>query len=258
MFNAKKIATTIAAAALMMGVSTSAFAAFADLSLVRVVYERTSGTMESATDLGNINTLLAAPSTTIAGSTLTANVASNLFVAYFAIDRSNTLNGGPDFWVAGSTTSAPKAVGGPGFTTTKAATTSVFSVYNGVANNITGGTSGGVTGTSYNLAQSNGNSYKTKMSASQGAMNNMINAATRPFIEANLASLVDGTATSVTQNLYFFSNANLANSVGTKVATITTSADGSSTVTTTPIPAAIYLMGSGLLGLVGLRRRKEA
>lgn len=97
------------------------------------------------------------------------------------------------------------------------------------------------------------------MDASQGALSNAINIATRVNTEANLAALVTGTATSVTQNLYHFTSANVAGSVADfNGVTITTSADGSSTVTATPIPAAFYLMGSGLMGLVGLRRRKNA
>jgi hypothetical protein len=42
-----------------------------------------------------------------------------------------------------------------------------------------------------------------------------------------------------------------------KVATIRTLADGTSTInpSAVPVPAAVYLLGSGLLGLVGLRRR---
>lgn len=251
MFNAKKIATSIAAAALMMGVSTSAFAAFADMQLIRVVYERETGTTESLTDLGNLDTLLSAGSTTIAGSALSANNASNLYVAYFAIKHSTTT---PEFWVAGKTTTTPIAVGRAGFNTTQANTTKVFSQYNAIA----GGSA--VTGTVYTGQQSAANSYKSQLSASQGSFFNAINIATRSSIEANLSALLLGTATSVTQNLYYFANANTSNSVGVNIkqAQIITNADGSTTVTTTPIPAAIYLMGSGLLGLVGIRRRKNA
>ena len=39
--------------------------------------------------------------------------------------------------------------------------------------------------------------------------------------------------------------------------TSTTSLDSSTEVTPTPIPAAIYLLGSGLMGLVGMRKRKQ-
>lgn len=245
----KKIAVLVAAA-LMSLTASSAFAAFADLNLVRVIYERTTGTTETATDLGNINTLLATGGT-IANSavSLSASNPNNLFVVYFAINHATTGTGVGDLWVSSTTTNAPAAVGTLGFNTTKSGTTSVFSYYNSLG-------AGTVTS-----QQSNLNSYKTKLASSQGALSNGINGATRPFVEASLASLVTGAATSVKQGLYFFENANTAGSVAVKVADIITNADGSTTinppVTATPIPAAFYLMGSGLLGLVGLRRRNK-
>jgi hypothetical protein len=47
------------------------------------------------------------------------------------------------------------------------------------------------------------------------------------------------------------------------VATIRTYADGTTqlnptSVAQTPVPAAVYLLGSGLLGLVGIRRKMAA
>jgi hypothetical protein len=247
----KKIAVLVAAA-LMSLTASSAFAAFADLSLVRVVYERSTGTVEYVTDLGNVKSLLAGPTTTIAGSALTAGTASNLFVAYYAIDRVGTLGAaGPDLWVSGSTNvaNAPAMVGSLGFTTAKSASTLNYTMYNAL---------GGATGVVYTGSQSNTQSYRVAMSANQGALGNAINIATRPGTEASLASLVGATSGFVTQNLYFVANGNLANSKGVSAATINTNFDGSTTiVTATPIPAAFYLMGSGLLGLVGLRRRNK-
>jgi hypothetical protein len=35
------------------------------------------------------------------------------------------------------------------------------------------------------------------------------------------------------------------------------SLDASTTATPTPIPGALYLLGSGLMGLVGMRRKKQ-
>lgn len=224
----KKLTTSLASAALTMIFANSALAAFADLELIRVVYERTTGTTETATDLGNVKSLIANGGA-IAGTALSANNANNLFVAYFAADRTDTADGGPDFWVAGNTSTLPVAVGTAGFNSTKAAMTRVFSQYNATA----GGAA--VTGTPYTLLQSNANSYRTNMSASQGAMSNAINIATRPTIEARLADLVTGSASSLTQNLYYFSNANSGGSIGVAVATITTNADGSTTITALPV-----------------------
>jgi hypothetical protein len=100
------------------------------------------------------------------------------------------------------------------------------------------------------------------LSANQGAIGNAITIATRPGTEASLGSLVGATSGSVTQNLYFLDNANGANKVGVSVATISTNFDGSTTIVTpntaaTPIPPAFFLMGSGLLGMFGLRRKNK-
>lgn len=70
------------------------------------------------------------------------------------------------------------------------------------------------------------------MTANQGAMGNGINIATRGNTEANLGPLVDGSGTvSVSQNMYYFVNANLAGSKGVAIATISTNADGSTVIT---------------------------
>ncbi len=251
----KKIAIVLAAAMMTLSAS-SAFAAFADIDLVRVVYERTSGTTELVSNLGNAATIAGKKTSTattvgtggtFAGSLPgTVTTPANLFVAYFAIDKTTN-----ELWVSGSTdiTKAPVAVGSMGFTSTKSGWTNIQSYYNTLTPDANG---------VYTGSQGNPNSYRLKQTANQGAMGNGINIATRVNTEASLASLVNGTATSVSQNLYYFANANVAGSKGVAVATITTSSNGATTVTTTPIPAAFYLMGSGLMGLVGLRRRNKA
>ena len=244
----KKKMIALLAGALMAMSASSAFAAFADLDLIRVYYERTTGTIEKATDLGNVKTLIATPSTTIAGSWASITNPNNLFVAYFAIDRTASGPGVGDLWVSGSmdTTKAPLAVGTLGFNTAKSGANSMYTYYNSLGTD------------TVTASQTNSNSYRNKLSASQGAISNAITIATRVNTEANLASLVNGTATQVKQKLYFFENANTANSKGVAVAEITSNADGSSTITTTPIPPAFFLMGSGLLGMFGLRRKSKA
>jgi hypothetical protein len=65
----------------------------------------------------------------------------------------------------------------------------------------------------------------------------------------------------VDQKLYFFNFTSPANpaTAGTQVATIRTMADGSTIINpaspVVPIPPSVLLLGSGLLGLIGLRRR---
>ena len=101
--------------------------------------------------------------------------------------------------------------------------------------------------------------YKNNLSAVTGSMGNNINSATRMNTEASLDGLIGSGSGSVTQALYFWDNITTtvtADKSGVEVARITTNADGSTVITApTPIPPAFFLMGSGLLGLLGLRRR---
>jgi hypothetical protein len=231
----KKLAI-LAAAAMMTLTASSAFAAFADSHLIRVYYDRAG--VEIATDLGLISSILAAPSTNVTGAFGTATNA-----VYFAFDRANN-----NLWASNSTTTAPLIIGGAnGVINISSGTTTVYSNYN---------TQGG---TNYSGLASAINSYKNKLSATQGWLGNTITGVTaRAATELSLATL----ATNNTQTLYFWADAKAATTAGktgVAVAQIITNADGSSTINAvaTPIPAAIYLMGSGLLGLVGLRRRNK-
>jgi hypothetical protein len=80
-----------------------------------------------------------------------------------------------------------------------------------------------------------------------------------------VASLADlGTTGFVDQYLYYWPST-VSNTVapGTQVAKIRTYADGHTDVMNVPvnpvpIPAALYLFGSGLLGLIGIRRKMAA
>ncbi|NVN98826.1 MAG: hypothetical protein HXX17_05830 [Geobacteraceae bacterium] len=237
----KKLATIVAAAMLTLSAS-SAFAAFADLELIRVYYDRAGN--EYATDLGSIASLLAPQTTT----TIAGNFGTAVYATYFALDRTTN-----QLWVSNvnylgaSATFTPAIIGGgTGLTSIKSGTTNTYSLYN---------TQGG---TNYSGLASNINSFKNKLSATQGWFGNTITAANsaRTYSELNLSTL----ATTNTQSLYFFANGltTSPDKTGVAVAQIITNADGSTTITTTPIPAAFYLMGSGLLGLVGLRRRNNA
>ena len=73
---------------------------------------------------------------------------------------------------------------------------------------------------------------------------------------ANLASLANGTATQVSQTLYYINDANTDGTSGIGKATIITST-GDTVIMPTPIPPAFLLMSSGLLGLFGLRRKLD-
>jgi len=74
------------------------------------------------------------------------------------------------------------------------------------------------------------------------------------------ASLAPLTTASVTQSLYEFNLAPVWSGgevVGQEVATITTNSDGSTTIKATPIPGAFYLICSGLMSLLGFRKKKR-
>lgn len=246
----KKFAAMIAAALMTMSAS-SAFAAFADLELIRVYYDRNGN--EFATDLGKVKDLTAAGAVTNKSGSF--GDLTTGYAVYFALDRTTGLN---DLWVSGAVgTPSTISGGGLGLTNLKSGTTSMYSQYNAYA------TSGG---TEYTGAASNSNSYKTKISATQGLMASAISTASRLNTEVSIASLIGATSGSVTQALYFWDNALTtvaAQKIGVEAATITTNFDGSTIITSstpaapTPIPPAFLLMGSGLLGMVGLRRKSK-
>ena len=242
----KKIAATVAAALMTLSAS-SAFASFADLELIRVYYDRSGN--EYATDLGNVKALTAAgANTTIAGSFGSLSAGSS-FAAYFALDRSTG-----ELWASNSTTTTPLINGtSVGLTTLKSGTTNMYSLYN---------TQGGTT---YSGLASASNSYKNKISATQGNLANAINNTYRMGTEASLASVIGTPDGSAAQTLYYWYNGTTTiaqDKIGFSLASITTLADGSTVITsnlnpTTPIPPAFLLMGSGLLGMVGLRRKNK-
>ena len=73
---------------------------------------------------------------------------------------------------------------------------------------------------------------------------------------SSLASLANGGTSSVSQTLYYINDANSAGVSGIGKATITTSAT-TTQILPTPLPPAFLLMGSGLFGLAGMRRRSS-
>jgi hypothetical protein len=236
----KKKLAILAAAAMLTLSASSAFAAFGNLELVRVTFNQTGGTTEIATDLGNVSTVLAGGTFGAGANAFTAQAGgtsfSNLNSVYFAVNTTTK-----ELWITGVN---PSIFAGKSATITSL-TTSIFNYYN-------------TFGTTTVLADaSNPSSYRVKADSTNqfGQFGTAITAAARPYTEANLAALATGG--SVTQDIYYFASYAAAGA-GVKVGSITTNANGSSTVTATPIPAAFYLMGSGLLGLVGLRRRNNA
>ena len=116
---------------------------------------------------------------------------------------------------------------------------------------------------SVSMQQSNGQSYWTNMNVSGssiGTMGGYIDAM-HAGAEQNLAAL--STTGYVDQVLYYYGSNPDSGNPGTAVGYLRTYADGHTVLNpanapTTPIPAAAYLFGSGLLGLIGLRRKMAA
>jgi len=227
--------SALIAGCLLTLTANSAFATFADLELIRVYYDRSG--YEIATALGKVKDLTSGGTTMYWGTVapLTSGAA-----VYFAFDRTSN-----HLWATGKVGAPSVIVGGlAGIASIKGGTTNLYMAYN------TQGGSHYSAPTAY---------YKNNLSAVTGSMGNNINSATRMNTEASLDGLIGSGSGSVTQALYFWDNITTtvtADKSGVEVARITTNADGSTVITApTPIPPAFFLMGSGLLGLLGLRRR---
>jgi hypothetical protein len=236
----KKIVTLLAATALMAITAGQALASFNDFDLVRVVYDGSG--KEVLDNLGDVRTLTAGA--TVPAISLsdfgTGKTFANLNVAYFAVDMYGSSS---NVWTSGGATAPTSNLNGwQSLANVAANMQGLQAAGSHVIDNV-GDTSAYV----YNVNQgTNG----TGMGASLFSTNVM---------DASLASLVTAGNT-VSQKLYFFSN---PDNVQTGVAqfNLITNSDGSTTVTDatpTPIPPSFLLMGSGLLGMVGIRRKFNA
>ena len=244
----RKLFTFIVAATLTLGMAGSALALFQDFHLIRVVYERGTGSTETLTDLGEINALIAAGGS-FPGVTDSANVTNpaNLFVAYFALD--GYVNG--QLW-ATSTTGITLG----DLTTMTSGSSNVYNYYNGPL------VIKGVTATGQNFGigvQTDINSYRNKLSATAGTLSNALSIAAGA--EKSLGSLVGATSGSVSQTLYFWADGygsyqtdpalQAAANTGVAVATITTNFDGSTTISGPPATFTVNFITAGNGTLTG-------
>jgi hypothetical protein len=239
----KKNLAALFAAAVMTLSATSAFAAFAqDNELIRVVYSTdTAATTTVVNDLGSISNFLGTTGRVdVAGTgfsyaTLgaTAN-ASNTYEVFFA--KNNKVTGTTyDMWVAASSAPTTGARKYAGF---NSGVTTFSNLYTGP--NTTGAYA----------------DFTSRFGVSQ-----TLNVYGAP-VDVSLANIA-------AMNLYKFSstaNTTFPATTGTNVdsnLTILTNADGSvsflnsAAPANTPIPPAFLLMGSGLLGMVGMRRKSN-
>ena len=242
----KKVMMLMLAMVLLLGVSGQALAFFDDGNLIRVVYS-SDGTMESATDLGSITGLTSASTANVIYNTNNFSLAqlgagatlATSYVAYFTATLS------PDqAWTSGSSASGQTGSTGAfqGF---------VSSMHNALQTGYQ--LNGGLTNAMVTLATGDPNSYFKQLASVPGALGGFL--AQDNGAEKSLADLA--TVGYVDQYLYYYASIpGRGSATGLNVATIRTFADGHTELNpTVPIPAAVYLLGSGLLGLVGIRRK---
>ncbi len=250
----KKIMMLMIVAVLMLGASQQAMAAFADGDLVRVVFS-TNGTNEIATDLGSIANLTSSSSNQMTWNANNFNLSqlggtaslADTYVVYFAITQSpNPKN---QVWVSGPATGQSTVTKSAfsGFNTNSHTVTGEYTVLGGGASQVV-------------EAVSDPNSFFTVMTAGGANVGNLGGFTPGNTAAISLANLASGYVDSV---LYYYGTFGGAGaSPATSIGTLRTYADGSTALnpaaSPTPIPAAVYLFGSGLLGLAGLRRKMAA
>ncbi len=257
----KKLVLLLAVMTLVLGVSANAMAYFAAGDLVQVVYQNGGTGNEVLTDLtnGSISTWTTSASvpttnyntgitTSSLSSLLPGSTWSSLDVAYF------TYKGSGAFWLSGTqggqTNNGSQKAGTDG---------ALGNVINLAYANSGNGASSQVT----QASGSSGNTYwgsANKNGLSVGTFAGFVNTGNG---EQNLAALASGGSVSLYLYYYPSGTSNTAGS-GVSVAKLTINNNGTTSITansnggggpTTPIPAPVVLLGSGLLGLVGLKRR---
>jgi hypothetical protein len=262
----KKLVALLAAALLTVSFAGTALAAFVPGDLVRVVYD-TVGSKEYATDLGSWATLqnTAAGANLVVGGGVDAVTLANtgaaawgnLVVGYYFVDPTA---GALKVGVAADGVN-PITSGARKWNGIAGGANSIQGNY--IANAIPGTNSAVIadkavtTNTFFNIFDNKG--ISTGYYAGWEVAN-----AVNPGGSLSLAALT--TTGYVEQTMVAFNVAALLNvpTLGVNSITVRTMADGSTlinpgaVVAPVPVPPAFFLMGSGLLGMFGIRRKMNA
>lgn len=243
----KKMLGILVAVMLVLGFAGQSMATFADLELIRVIYDQTTST-EYASDLGKIgvgnlaiggggafsNNNLNLGQTFSATAVLGATAATDtLKVAYMAVDSTNGF-----MWLSGTSANRPYTTGADA---NYSAMGNMYAYYGATNSNASKSMTGdarsywiGMNGTGSNVGTFD--NFFLNGAGSEAA-----------FTYGSTADL----------NLYYYGNPYASGLSGLNMGTLQVNADGSTTLnpSAVPIPAAVWLLGSGLLGLIGVRRR---
>jgi hypothetical protein len=247
----KKLLVIAAVFMLMFSFAGQAMATFSNGDLIEVIYATSGSGPEVAVDLGAFTSNITANSITdttysnaLSLSTLFPGYSnSQLSVAYFVFNTSSSI-GNTGFWVTGADGGQTNVAG------VKSTVASSFTSVMGDYRTLSGQTASQIATTTGDL-----NSYYTKLDKSGLAVGQFAG-----FIAAgNAGEATLASSGYVDSYLYYYaySTASSANS-GVEIADIRTYADGHTEiipVSSVPVPAAVWLLGSGLLSLIGIRRR---
>lgn len=237
----KILLLTVVLVALLSG---QAMAYFENGNLIRVVYDR-GGTYEVVTDLGSGWS----PTAEFTGNQLfsTYNFSlsdlglsswDNVYVGYF-IAQNIPSNGA---WTSGNMTSQTSAA-------------RQWPAFFGNAGDIMGANFQSGNAQNVNL-QSGLGSYQNNFGI-EGRFSSFLPSGTSSPGDASLVGFDAEGLQYVDQKLYYYAAPNTA-AAGLQVYTLRTYENGTTEINPVPVPAAVYLLGTGLLGLIGIRRKSAA
>lgn len=240
----RKMIALLAGAMMTVAMAGNALAYFEQDHLIRVVYDKSINT-EVATDLGKVQDIIAAAKSgpitlgadSYLGGALAGSSLSDLNVAYYAVNVANK-----DLWL--SSKAGTQSIATTQWNATSTAVSNTLGKYASLG------------GSTVTLSMTDGSSYWAKLDGSGTKAGKFNTTYTVANGEMNLAALATGGE--VKQSLFFWDNPSVTSgAAGAKQVSIKTLSSGATEVSNVPVPPALFLMGSGLLGLVGIRRKKQ-